>query len=406
MVALFTTLGENIPIFKRVKTLEPRTEGFVSRMHYRWTCLLIMAMCLMVTCPEWIGAEGTYIDCMHGNSIPDGVINNYCWIKGTFSVPRHYENEDKVGWDVSQVGVGPYNPAKESHDIEVKAYYQWVPFVLFLQGLMFYIPHLMYKALEDGKMKNLIGALSRFQLCKEKRCDGASTLAKYLAETRGEYNGYSIRIFLGHSLYLVNVIGQIFFTNYFLGHNFFDYGHLAFMTFFETQGDGEASVMSRVFPRVTKCTFHKYGPSGNIQRHDAQCILPINIINEKIYVFLWFWFILLTVLTSLDLIHHFCLIWFESVRLVILKRKLRRSPKYKVEKLHIDIPLICRHLEHGDWILYYHLLRNMDSITYAEWLAALTETFADVEERDVKKERPEALPLLPQMADRMSTLIM
>lgn len=271
---------------------------------------------------------------------------------------------------------------------------------------MFYIPHLMYKALEDGKMKNLIGALSRFQLCKEKRCDGASTLAKYLAETRGEYNGYSIRIFLGHSLYLVNVIGQIFFTNYFLGHNFFDYGHLAFMTFFETQGDGEASVMSRVFPRVTKCTFHKYGPSGNIQRHDAQCILPINIINEKIYVFLWFWFILLTVLTSLDLIHHFCLIWFESVRLVILKRKLRRSPKYKVEKLHIDIPLICRHLEHGDWILYYHLLRNMDSITYAEWLAALTETFADVEERDVKKERPEALPLLPQMADRMSTLIM
>ena len=106
---------------------------FLLRMHYRWTSLLIMAMCLMVTCPEWIGAEGTYIDCMHGNSIPDGVINNYCWIKGTFSVPRHYEKHDRVGWDVSQVGVGPYNPAKDIDDIEVKAYYQWVPFVLFLQ---------------------------------------------------------------------------------------------------------------------------------------------------------------------------------------------------------------------------------------------------------------------------------
>ena len=94
---------------------------------------MIMAMCLMVTCPEWIGAEGTYIDCMHGNSIPDGVINNYCWIKGTFSVPKHYEKHDRVGWDVSQVGVGPYNPAKDIDDIEVKAYYQWVPFVLFLQ---------------------------------------------------------------------------------------------------------------------------------------------------------------------------------------------------------------------------------------------------------------------------------
>ena len=60
-----------------------------------------------------------------------------------------------------------------------------------------------------------------------------------------------------------------------------------------------------LFHRVTKCTFHKYGPSGQIQRHDAQCILPINIINEKIFVFLWWWFILLAIMTTLDLLHKF-----------------------------------------------------------------------------------------------------
>ena len=60
-----------------------------------------------------------------------------------------------------------------------------------------------------------------------------------------------------------------------------------------------------MFHRVTKCTFHKYGPSGQIQRHDAQCILPINIINEKIFVFLWWWFILLAIMTTLDLLHKF-----------------------------------------------------------------------------------------------------
>ena len=35
-----------------------------------------------------------------------------------------------MGWDVSQTGVGPYS---HNEDIKVKAYYQWVPFVLFLQ---------------------------------------------------------------------------------------------------------------------------------------------------------------------------------------------------------------------------------------------------------------------------------
>ena len=81
------------------------------------------------------------------------------------------------------------------------------------------------------------------------------------------------------------------------------------------------------------CEMSFFGNSGEVQNASGVCNLPINIINEKIYVFLWFWFILLTVVTSLDLIHHFCLVWFESVRLIILKRKLRRSPKYKVEKL-------------------------------------------------------------------------
>ena len=29
--------------------------------------------------------------------------------------------------------------------------------------------------------------------------------------------------------------------------------------------------------RMTKCTFHKFGTSGNIEKHDALCILPLNI---------------------------------------------------------------------------------------------------------------------------------
>ena len=41
--------------------------------------------------------------------------------------------------------------------------------------------------------------------------------------------------------------------------------------------------MSRIFPKMTKCIFHKYGGSGTIQRFDALCVLSMNILNEKIY---------------------------------------------------------------------------------------------------------------------------
>jgi len=149
--------------------VEASTEGYISRAHYRYTSILIITMMMMVTCPEWISGKESYIDCMHGGSIPDKVINSYCWISGTFSVVKNYRDSDTlIGWDVSQTGVGPYRPGSgpDSSEIEVKAYYQWVPFVLFLQGIMFYIPHVIYKTVEEGKVKKLLGGLNRFNLNK------------------------------------------------------------------------------------------------------------------------------------------------------------------------------------------------------------------------------------------------
>merc|ERR1719461_1621044 len=350
----------------------------------------------MVTCPEWISGTGSIIECMHGGSLPDEVINAYCYIQGTFSVPKHYKDYHvDVGDDVSQTGVGPYNPFRDF--IEVKAYYQWVPFMLFLQGLMFYIPHIIYKTAEEGKVKNLLGSLKLFQLNKETRNDEESALAKYFVDTMGLHDGWAARILVAHSLYLLNVIGQVFFTDCFLGYEFSTYGVNA-ATLLEQESHERTDPMSKIFPRVTKCTFHKYGPSGNIQRHDAQCVLPINILNEKIYVFLWFWFALLTVITIFDVLHHCGLLFFNNIRGTILQRKLRTTPKHKLPNLSIDIPLICRSMTHGDWILCYNLMKNLDAVTYAEWLHAMTECLKDKEEKKKPKEKPESTPLLYQMS--------
>ena len=56
---------------------------------------------------------------------------------------------------------------------------------------------------------------------------------------------------------------------------------------------------------MTKCTFHKFGPSGTVQKFDGLCVLPLNIINEKIYVFLWFWFVILAIVTGIQVMELF-----------------------------------------------------------------------------------------------------
>lgn len=81
--------------------------------------------------------------------------------------------------------------------------------------------------------------------------------------------------------------------------------------------------MIAVFPRVTKCTFHKFGASGSIQKLDAMCVLALNIINEKIYIFLWFWFIILAVFSGLAVLYSMAIVLMPSTRETILKKRFK-----------------------------------------------------------------------------------
>lgn len=68
-------------------------------------------------------------------------------------------------------------------------------------------------------------------------------------------------------LNLLNCLLQIYVTHIFLGRQFFSLG----IDFLRDDFNGVMDSLDIVFPKVTKCHFHKYGASGSIQKHDALC---------------------------------------------------------------------------------------------------------------------------------------
>ena len=74
--------------------------------------------------------------------------------------------------------------------------------------------------------------------------------------------------------------------------------------------------------QVTKCTFHKYGPSGTVMKHDGLCVLPANIINEQIYIFVWFWLIALAAVTGVFLVYRIFVIVGPAIRVALIAVKV------------------------------------------------------------------------------------
>jgi len=329
------------------------------KLHYRTTTSILFICCLLVTANDLIGST---ISCI-GGSIPDNVLNTYCWITSTFSVPS--KQDGVVGVDNAYSGVA--TPTKDEKDKVYHAYYQWVPFVLFLQGVMFYLPHYIWKMFEDKKLDKITSGLRGKTFDKEERRDACENLVKYLWQTKGMHNTYAIKYYICDVLNFVNVIGQMFFVDKFLGGVFMTYGTEVF-NWVNEDDNLRTDPMIKVFPRLTKCTFYNYGSSGTLQAHDALCVLALNIINEKIYITLWLWFIVLAVLTSCYLVYLLAIVTLPSLRKAVVIRKAVGDAKDKT--IHM-----VNKAKFGDWFMLFLISRNMDTLMYNMFIEELAEKY-------------------------------
>lgn len=341
-------------------------DNMVFRCHYRLTSAVLFLCCVLVTANNLIGDP---INCINDGSVATHVINTYCWITYTFTLPGYHGRT--IGTAVAHSGLGnEHNQERTYH-----SYYQWVPFMLFFQGLLFYMPHWIWKNWEEGRMRMISeGLRGATTMGLEERKARQNRLAKYLFKSKKTHNSYSFGYFICEALNFVNVIGNIFFVDKFLGGAFLTYGSDV-LRFSDMDQENRSDPMIEVFPRVTKCTFHKYGASGSIQKHDALCVLALNILNEKIYIFLWFWFIILAVLSGLAILYSAAILMMPTTREKILKRRFPTAKKSHIE-------FLLSHIQIGDFLMVHLLGQNVNVTSYGEILESFRQMLEEDENRD------------------------
>lgn len=127
--------------------------------------------------------------------------------------------------------------------------------------------------------------------------------------------------------------------------------------------------MNKIFPKLTKCKFMKYGPSGNYEIHDTICVLPLNILNEKLFLVLWFWIFFLSFVSFLALVYRALIYFFPKIRMYLLMAQARHL-RYGCAKT------IVNNLSYGDFFVLYHIGKNISPLMYKELVIGINNVFS------------------------------
>ncbi|KAI0234320.1 Innexin unc-7 [Lamellibrachia satsuma] len=289
-------------------------DDFSDRLNHRYTTGLLILFAVIVSTKQYVGDPISCWVPAHFTGNHESYANDYCWVRNTY-----YLSFDE------------YIPKEhESDKRHMIPYYQWMPIILLLQALFFHLPIMVWRTLNRKSgidVNNIVEAGESFQ--NAEKAANRDTMLEYMTSSMNRYlitqgkdqtdftmslknclsrtvcfmsgrrkGNYLISLYLVTKiLFIINVVSQLFVLNHFLGTEYNLYG----INVIQELLRGDDWTQSDRFPRVTMCDL-KVRRLGNVQRYTVQCVLPINLFNEKIYLFLWFWMVFIATLSCLSLL--------------------------------------------------------------------------------------------------------
>ena len=141
---------------------------------------------------------------------------------------------------------------------------------------------------------------------------------------------------------------------------------------------------SRRFPRITFCDL-KVRRLGNIQRYTVQCVLPINLFNEMIYLFVWFWLVFVAIVSTYSFFSWFMQEMFRQDRVRFVKKNLYQ--KLTTEQDKRDFAMFLEKFLKHDGVFVLKLIgENANKLVLCEVLNKLWQKYRQ-ELRMIEKEK-------------------
>ncbi|XP_067940977.1 innexin unc-9-like [Watersipora subatra] len=302
MTSLVEALQNGIKILKR------KDDDIFDRLSNRYTIGVVMSVSLFLATKTYVGDP---IDCFTPKEYHDNWVkyaDNYCWIKNTYRV------------HINDSLPGPKGlPTLDHNSGEELPYYQWVPIILAFMLFVFSIPAYFWQFAmwsSGYDVEAIVSVTSDADNLNPEKRDEAN---KYIVSQLDRHISYHRhmtghgRVHLGNRygrylfimyvitkcLYLAVPIVLIYMLSGMMGPGFADYGWRAVTSLNDKRGKYLENPM---FPRITYCDFAIRRMGGNIHRYTLQCVLSVNLFNEKVFLLLWWWLVVLAGLTAFGLL--------------------------------------------------------------------------------------------------------
>ncbi|KAI6172319.1 Innexin [Aphelenchoides besseyi] len=265
-----------------------RLDDHVDRLHYLTTTTLLTFFALLIGTKQTFGeplyclTPSNYIDSWHQ------YIHKYCYVTGTY----HTGNGSIVD---------------NRQPKQFVAYYQWIPYVLAIQAFACYIPHLMWLSFLSFANLDYKNPVQRCTDAQNKSDEERRLILTDIAiQVHSSRQLTSVAFpatyvyFAAKLLNICNLIAQLVFMSLFIGDGSWSWIINVLSSALYTDGWQSTGL----FPRISFCDF-TLNTLGDVHPRTVQCVLLINMLNEKAFIIIYAWHLCVLLVTILNL---FCFI--------------------------------------------------------------------------------------------------